>query len=447
MRGGELCRRALTTATGRRRFSTRMVAIALFPLAFATLFSLAVPVHAETAVVTAIDIAAAHDGEQVIRFEFTTAPAARLILLKHPDRIALDLSDAVPAVEPEGGDGPTLIETLRHGATGPDRYRYLLTPDRPVEARLVDVGSDETRAVYELQLRDAAAGTAIVGAHAITPEVTKAEARAAGVPPETSKRDGHHFTIVIDPGHGGVDNGAIGENGVKEKDVNLAAAKSLRRSLEAVPGIRVVLTREDDRFIALGERTAFAQKEDADLFISLHADSIRYHGLRGATIYTLSNRASDALSREIVENENAADQYGAPELAAEAPEVFDILLDLTRRETVGYSEHFASALLKNFKEAGIRLINNPKRSAGFRVLKAPDVPSVLVEMGFLSNEKDAELLMSEAWREKMMGTLAQSIIGFYRLDRAGDGAAAKGAEAESEGPARSKLSAATVSSE
>ncbi|SMC53649.1 N-acetylmuramoyl-L-alanine amidase [Fulvimarina manganoxydans] len=441
MRGRDLWRRALTAARRGSCAKRRAAAVLLLSLA-ALLACLPQSASAETAVVTAVDIMKASDGEQVIRFEFTTAPAARLILLKHPDRIALDFSDAIPAVEPNGTDAATLIETLRHGATGPERYRYLLTPSRPVEASLVDVGAPAGRPTYELRLSESGADTAIVGANAISPNVTEANARATGVTAGEATGEGHHFTIVIDPGHGGVDNGAIGENGVKEKDINLAAAKSLRDSLETVSSIRVVLTREDDRFIALGERTAFAQKKDADLFISLHADSIRYHGLRGATIYTLSNRASDALSREIVENENAADQYGAPDLAAEAPEVFDILLDLTRRETVGYSEHFATALLEDFRKAGIRLINNPKRSAGFRVLKAPDVPSVLVEMGFLSNEKDAELLMSEAWREKTMGTLAHSIISFYRLDKTAEAREAGGEDAD-----RRQLSAATVSDE
>ena len=162
-----------------------------------------------------------------------------------------------------------------------------------------------------------------------------------------------------------------------------------------------------------------AKRADCVDFISLHADSIRYKELRGATIYTLSERASDRLSLEIAANENEADRFGGANYDPEVPEVFDILADLTRRETVGYSEHFASSLLEKMKRSNIRMIKNPKRSAGFLVLKAPDVPSVLIEMGFMSNAEDAKLLSDESWRTKTMGTVAEAITEFYGIGQEG----------------------------
>ncbi|EAU42567.1 n-acetylmuramoyl-l-alanine amidase protein [Fulvimarina pelagi HTCC2506] len=376
---------------------------------------LILPAIAETAIVMRVELMAAEDGKQRVVLNFTTPPDARLFVLRSPDRIALDLRDALPAGEPILPDEMGLVESVIHGATGPHRYRYIFHPKSGVEARLSRVSGSESTSSYEITFSRTNGVTVVAGEPRLSQESAEPAVVTDGNDSETTIKQQPGFTIVIDPGHGGDDNGAIAKSGVMEKDINLAAAKTLRNVLEENPGIRVVLTREKDEFVGLMERTEIARHENANLFISLHADSIRYKDLRGATIYTLSDRASDSLSLEIAANENAADRFGGEEYAKEVPEVFDILADLTRRETVSYSEHFASSLLARMRKSDIRFIKNPKRSAAFIVLKAPDVPSVLVELGFMSNVEDARLLADETWRTETMTVMAEAIVAFYGI--------------------------------
>ena len=210
--------------------------------------------------------------------------------------------------------------------------------------------------------------------------------------------DKHAFTVVIDPGHGGIDSGAQGANGTLEKDVVLAVGKKLRDILERDTKMRVIMTRDTDVFLSLAERVRIARQANADLFVSIHADSIHVASLRGATVYTISDKASDQLAQQIADSENLADSVAGVPLESEPPEVAGILADLTRRETHDFSVRFADDVVQSLQTGGINLINRPHRSAGFRVLKAPDVPSVLVELGYLSNPKDEKLLNDPDWR-------------------------------------------------
>lgn len=188
----------------------------------------------------------------------------------------------------------------------------------------------------------------------------------------------HHFHVVLDPGHGGIDSGAQGITGILEKNITLAFARALQDELEKDSDINVTLTRDCDVFLRLSERIKKAQNFNADLFISIHADSINIPSLRGATIYTLSDKASDAIAKTLAEVENNADLLdGLP--AEESHEVTDILIDLARRETHILSLNFADLIIFNLSNNNINLIKNPHRYADFQVLKAPDVPSVLIE--------------------------------------------------------------------
>ncbi|MDY8110636.1 N-acetylmuramoyl-L-alanine amidase [Fulvimarina sp. 2208YS6-2-32] len=380
------------------------------------MISLVKSAAAETAIVMRVEVQAGAADRQSVVLTFTSAPDARLVVLRSPDRIALDLTDALPASDPELPDESGLIESVRHGATGPDRYRYIFRPREGVEARLDRLTVPEGEgAAYEIRFSRSHGESVVAGKAQLGAKANADVAEGASAATSEAVGDGAEFTVVIDPGHGGEDNGAIAKNGAMEKDVNLAAAKALRDALSDNPNVRVVMTREEDVFVGLFERSRIARRENANLFISLHADSIRYENLRGATIYTLSERASDRLSLEIANNENAADRFGDAADLVEAPEVFDILSDLTRRETVGYSEHFAASLLSEMKRSNVRMIKNPKRSASFLVLKSPDVPSVLIELGFMSNDKDAKLLADEEWRRDTMKTIANAITAFYGL--------------------------------
>jgi len=219
--------------------------------------------------------------------------------------------------------------------------------------------------------------------------------------------------IVIDAGHGGADPGAIGANKSREKDITLAAAKILKKKIEATGRYRASLTRSDDRYIKLHKRVAIARDKEADLFISLHADSINRSNVKGASIYTLSNVASDKQTAKLAARENQADLIAGVDLRHEDKEVANILIDLAMRDTMNQSKFFANTVVENMKPTGVTLLTRPHRYAGFAVLKAPDTPSVLVEMGFMSNRKEANLLATQNYQEKIARALVKSIDAYF----------------------------------
>ncbi len=204
--------------------------------------------------------------------------------------------------------------------------------------------------------------------------------------------------IVLDPGHGGIDPGAISRNRrTKEKNVVLAFARTLKKRLDALGRYKVIMTRNDDRFLKLQERVTIARNANADLFIAVHADSIRGRATRGATVYTVSDEASDEEAAELARKENRSDIIAGVDLGTESDEIAGILIDLAQRETKNYSISAAKRMVRQLKPV-TKLNSRPLRSAGFRVLMAPDVPSILLELGYLSNRADERLLVSAAWR-------------------------------------------------
>ena len=206
--------------------------------------------------------------------------------------------------------------------------------------------------------------------------------------------------IVIDPGHGGVDPGAIGLQGSYEKKIVLMAAKSIEKILVKSGRYEVILTRKSDRFIPLRKRVAIARRAQADLFISLHADSIKNGAVRGATVYTLSENASDREAAQLAERENKSDLIAGIDLNTESQEVTDILIDLVQRETMNQSAVFAGAVVKEITKK-IKTHRRPHKFAGFAVLKALDIPSILLEMGYLSNFEDETLLNTARFQQKL----------------------------------------------
>ncbi len=357
-----------------------------------------------TSVVTAMTWSGTAD-EAMLSIEMTENPNNELTILDRPRRIVLDLHDTVLASPmPPVPDG-LAVAAARDGLAGDGRYRIVLDLSGPVLPRL-DVAGGAAGVVLRLRLtgaseeafRDALASTSV-----------PVHGRDAAARPAPGQKP---FTLVVDPGHGGIDNGATGVDGVHEKDINLAFARRLRDALAGRDDIGVVLTRDDDRFVPLTERTEVARKATADLFVSIHADSIGYPYVQGATVYTLSERASDALARDLARSENAADRFAGPEWQQDTPEIHDILMDLMRRENEALSVGFADALIAALKDGQVRTINNPRRSAGFRVLRAPDVPSVLLELGYLSNATDAEDVQSPAWQERVADILAGAVLRF-----------------------------------
>lgn len=220
--------------------------------------------------------------------------------------------------------------------------------------------------------------------------------------------------IVIDPGHGGVDPGSLGVGGIFEKNVTIGMARELKRELEATGRYNVLMTRNDDTFIPLGGRVAFARAHHANLFVSLHADSISRPGIQGASIYTLSDKASDEQSAKLATRENRADSLGGLNVDTADDQVASILVDLVMRDTMNQSKFFANSVVDEMRGDGITLLENTQRSAGFAVLKAPDIPSVLIEMGFMTNAKESELLMSDNYRHKVSAAIVSGIDNYFR---------------------------------
>jgi N-acetylmuramoyl-L-alanine amidase len=361
----------------------------------------------------------------------STPERARLILdlsgptefaiasLAEPNRIAVDarvggLGFAVP---PDvAGSGIVASYTVEMAETG--RARTLVNLNLPAQvqqAYVLDAVADQpARLVVDFILD--------------TPENFAARAAAdlaaslanQGVVPETASTDpGTHVPVpevrplvVIDPGHGGIDNGASAGNGVHEKDIVLGFALALQQVLVDSGRFDVALTREDDTFLRLEDRVALARENKADIFISLHADSFQQEDIRGASVYTRDERATDVLDKVLADGENRTDIVAGFVLPDAQPAVVDILVDLMRRQMRRQSFLAAQAIIHQL-EPSVSLRRFPVRQADFFVLQAPDVPSILVELGFLSNANDIANLQQSDWRDRVVAALARGIADYF----------------------------------
>jgi N-acetylmuramoyl-L-alanine amidase len=226
--------------------------------------------------------------------------------------------------------------------------------------------------------------------------------------------------VVLDPGHGGIDTGTRAPGGELEKDIVLDFAQRLRDRIGKSGKYRVLMTRTDDTYVPLAERVHIARNAGASLFISIHADSLPHKegDAQGATVYTLSETASDPQAAQLADEENRSDVIAGVDLTTEPDDVAGILIDLAQRETKTFSVQFAHDLVGEMKDA-TRLHRDPIKSAGFRVLRAPDVPSVLVELGYVSNKQDLQSLLSDAWRDHTANSIAQAVDGYFSSHCAG----------------------------
>jgi N-acetylmuramoyl-L-alanine amidase len=357
----------------------------------------------------------------------------RAFTLADPYRVVLDIPQVTFQLRAGiGTSGRGLVKAFRYGLVMPGGSRMvfdLTGPAKITKAAVLDAASGQpARLVLEFEETDRTSFVQQLGAES-RPELrpgigTAASAVAsaeAAAPIEAPAVTDSRPVIVIDPGHGGIDNGTQTST-ESEKNLVLGFGLALRERLEKSGKYRVVMTRTDDTFIPLDDRVKIARNQSAALFVSIHADALpRGEGdAQGATIYTLSDRASDAEAERLAEAENKADAIGGVNLTEEPTEVADILIDLAQRETRTFSNHFARLLLSEMKNT-VRMHKRPLKSAGFRVLKAPDVPSVLVELGYVSNKGDLEHLISEGWRSRTVGSMASAIDAFLakRLARIG----------------------------
>jgi len=362
----------------------------------------------------------------------------RAFALADPYRVVLDLPQvSFKLGAGTGVAGRGLVKAFRYGLVMPGGSRIvfdLTGPAKIAKSYVLEAANGQPpRLVLEFEEVDRTAFVQLLAPEnrpELRPAIADANAGAANagvVRPDASivtastQPPDKRPVIVIDPGHGGVDNGTqAGGGDIMEKNLVLGFGLALRDKIEKSGKYRVVMTRTDDTFIPLNERVKIARNESASLFVSIHADALpRGEGdAQGATIYTLADKASDAEAERLADAENKSDAIGGVNLTDEPTEVADILIDLVQRETRTFSNRFARTLMGEMKNT-VRMHKHPLKSAGFRVLKAPDVPSVLVELGYVSNKGDLEHLVSEDWRNKTVGSMAQAIDAFFAKRLAG----------------------------
>jgi N-acetylmuramoyl-L-alanine amidase len=346
--------------------------------------------------------------------DFSRKIDLRAFTLADPYRVVLDIPQAIFQLPPKTGEvGRGLIKAFRFGLVmqGGSRMVFdLAKPARIEKAFVVDATDGApARLVLDLVATDR---ESFLRRIAVDSTLSRADLpRAKGV---EAKNGDPRPLVVLDPGHGGIDTGTKGPGGVEEKDIVLNFAQRLRDRVEKTGKYRVLMTRTDDTFVPLADRVRIARDAGAALFVSIHADSLP-HGegdAQGASVYTLSETATDSEAARLAEKENRADVIAGVDLKSEPDDVAGILLDLAERETKSLSIQFAHRLVGDMKSA-TRLHKTPLKSAGFRVLRAPDVPSVLVELGYVSNRQDLESLLSESWRNRTADSIAQAIDSYF----------------------------------
>jgi len=389
----------------------------------ALVWLLACPAMAAPATVSAINVVG--DGARTrVMIDLSGEPRFHILKLEAPYRLVVDLPDTDFEAAASRETATGLIADYRFGQIAPGKGRVVLDLTGPVEVEksytLPAVGDQPGRLVLDLVpsdrdafVKDAAPMT--IRATRGTDETQPAKLASLDHKGDRlATADGGKPIVVIDAGHGGIDSGARSKDGVLEKDITLRFAKVLSEALAEDGKTRPVMTRETDVFLSLRERVEIAREHKAALFISIHADIVPQDYVRGATVYTLSEEASDVLAAGLAARENRTDILAGLALEDQPDEVANILFDLARRETRNLSMRFASNLVSDLG-AAMTLNKKPRRGAAFRVLKAPDVPSVLLELGYLSNELDEKLLKSEEWQERATHAVAQSVEKYLSL--------------------------------
>ncbi|MGO4437473.1 N-acetylmuramoyl-L-alanine amidase [Rhizobium sp. RAF56] len=362
---------------------------------------------------------AGDDARTRIVIDLDRTPQFSVHYLANPTRVVVDLPATAFGFPAKDLEARGLFSDIRYGTMDEDSARIVLTATKPVKLVLAEVQPDEGGKGQRLVL-DAEMAPASEYAELVKQQRWTAEDTDNNVGPVVPLEKNSNFLIAVDAGHGGIDTGAVASDGsTPEKDITLAFAKALADRLNREPGIKAFLTRDKDEYLSLSQRVTVARQNQASLFISLHADTLKQKDIRGSTVYTISDRASDKLAADLADRENNSDKIAGAETQAAPAAVTDILMDLTRRETQAFSISLAQDVLNSFN-GQISMINNPHRHAGFQVLRAPDVPSILLELGFLSNKEDEKLLLDEKWREKMVDRLTEAVRQ-YRISTVANG--------------------------
>lgn len=338
--------------------------------------------------------------------------------LINPFRVILDLPETqFQLKEGAGRESKGLVQAFRFGLIEAGKSRIVIDTAGPVRVSRSEVVLNEAGEAFRLEIElvpttagELAAAELAEAAFNLKPTFSEAKPEPR---PELPARP----VIVVDAGHGGIDSGASGSR-IAEKDLVLAVAQQVERALKQLREYEVIMTRTQDVFVSLDERVAIARAQNADLFVSVHADSLASRdaarNVRGATVYTLADQASDELTRRVADKENAVDLLaGLPASTVADDQVRDILFDLMRRETSIFSSQFRETLLSEMRR-GVLLSRDPKRSGPFKVLRQPNSPAVLVELGYISNAEDERIMMQPEWQSKVATAVVRAIGEHFR---------------------------------
>jgi N-acetylmuramoyl-L-alanine amidase len=354
--------------------------------------------------VRAVRLWASPEGTQVV-VELSGSAKHSLLMLKHPDRVVLDVADARLSAGAPRPPGSGVVKEVRMARRPNGELRVVLDLTRPMRAKSF-LATPNDRYGYRLvvDLGGSAAAVAATGA------------AAAPIKAEHARPEARDLVIAIDAGHGGEDPGAIGMHGTREKDVTLAIARALQRSVNAEPGMRAVLTRDGDYFVPLRDRMRRARAQQADLFVSIHADAIRDRAVDGSSVYILSQRgATNEAARWLAERENAADLIGGVSLEDKGDLLASVLLDLSQTASLSASETAAEHVLHQLTLVGE--VRKPLvQQAGFMVLKSPDIPSMLIETAYISNPAEEQRLRGMAHQAKLAAAIHQGLREYFYAD-------------------------------
>ncbi len=395
------------------RYLSKIAACGLF----ATLVAL--PVYAEGLPAITSTTVESHQGNELIVFS-CSAPLKhqKIFLLENPPRVVLDVDSARGAgvIVPPGYRGK-MISNVRFGQFDTDTSRIVIDLNGPAQQASIHTFAPVAGKPFRLVV-DVSVKPGDITREAPRPQV--AGGGFAPLPqekPKPSVLDKGKPLIVIDPGHGGKDPGAISSGGTREKDINFTVAQYVRQAILRTGRYRVALTRNNDELIALRDRVSIARQAGGDVFISLHADAAGSPEARGLSVYTVSEEASDAEAEALAQQENEADIIAGVPLMHEDKDVANILIDLAQRDTKRKSSRLADIMVTQFRNQGVTLLPNPHRFAGFRVLKAPDIPSVLVEIGFITNPEDERIVQTESHRKRVADGIIYSLDKYFESTR------------------------------
>jgi N-acetylmuramoyl-L-alanine amidase len=342
----------------------------------------------------------------------------QVFTLSNPYRVVIDMPEVLWNIAADARpSGRGVVQSYRYGLFRKGNSRFVLDLNGPVKVGTPQVFPPEGAYAFRIvvDLTPTTESQYVASAGWPKPNAPSAGTQvanlppSAGAPPSVPAAPRGKRMVVIDPGHGGIDPGTHGATGLQEKAIVLAVGRYLRAALEQTGRYRVTLTRETDVFVPLRERVVISRAAKGELFVSLHVDSNEHHEVRGASIYTLSEKGSDQAAARLAERENMSDVIAGIDLSHEESQVASILIDLAQRDTINRSIRFSRTVLDALPAATMVRPLSPMKSAAFAVLKGPDIPAVLIELGYLSNAQDEAQMATDAWRRRVAKAIAAAI--------------------------------------